>query len=401
MKVLFLSNLFPDAAQPNRGIYNGRLAHRLAPHCELRVIAPRPTRGFPPFWSPQEYRCRPEDAAFAPVYPPASYIPKVGSRWNHRLMARSLRAPLRAVRAEFPFDIVLAAWAYPDACAVAQLAAEMDFPFVAFPQGSDIHQYLSNPVRRRIITAAMHQAGAIVTPSQELARLLREVGVPGEKLHPIYNGVEREVFHPGDRAAARAALKLAADETILLFVGNFLPIKNPLLLVDAFKELVRREPAQKFRLVMLGDGPLGGAIQSRVQAAGLGERVSLPGRKPPGDVARFMQAADLLVVPSNNEGVPNVIYEAMSCGLRTVATHVGGIPEIVTADFLGRLVPPQNPPALAEAMASVLAAIPVRENITAHARQFSWERTAAEHLRVLSAVLGNTNPPYGIPFPTV
>ena len=386
MKVLFLSNLFPDAAAPNRGIYNARLVHHLAPHCEIRVVAPRPTRWLPPFWSPQKCVGRAEDTAFAPLFPPTSYIPKIGSRWNHKLMARSLRGTLRAVRAEFPFDVVLASWVYPDACAVAELAREMEFPFVAIAQGSDVHQYLQVPARRRIITAALNRAAAVVTRSGELARLLCEAGVAETRLHTVYNGVEAEVFRPGNKAAARAELKLPPTAKVLLYVGNFLPVKNPLLLVDAFAELARRQPEKQFLLAMLGEGPLQAEILRRAHERGVGNRVMLPGRKAPAEVARFMQAADVLVVPSDNEGVPNVLYEAMSCGLRTVATSVGGIPEILALDILGRLVAPKNSPAMAQAIADLLAVTASPEKIISHARQFSWERTATEHLRLLASV---------------
>ena len=386
MKVLFVSNLFPDTGEPNRGIFNARLVRYLARHCEIRVIAPRPTRGFPPFWLPKKSTGRAEDAAFAPIFPPVSYIPVIGSHWNHRLMAKSLRKTVRAMRREFPFDLILVAWAYPDACAVAELAQEMNCPFIACAQGSDVHQYLQIPERRRIITSALARAEAVITCSGELARQLQQAGVKESKLHTIYYGVETDLFHPGDKAAARAELNLPPEEKVLLFVGNFLPIKNPLLLVDAFAELTRRQPHRAFRLVLLGDGPLRGDIQRRASAAGLAGRVSLPGRKAPAAVARFMQAVDVLCVPSDNEGLPNVIYEAISCGLPVVATRVGGIPEIMTADYLGRLVERGNSPALAEAIAAVLAAPVVLERIVGHARQFSWERTAEEHRQILEAV---------------
>lgn len=387
MKILFVSNLFPDATNPNRGLFNARLVKHLGAHAEIRVISPRPTRGLAPFWRAKTFAPRPEDAWCAPVFPPTAYLPKIGDRWNHRLMARSLREAMRATRAKFPFDVVLAAWVYPDACAVAALAREMDFRFVAIAQGSDVHQYLQIPARRRIISTALNQAGAVITRSGELARLLRAAGVAADRLHPIYNGVEADVFQPGDPAAARTELKLPVTASVLLFVGNFLSLKNPLLLVDAFAELARRQPEKNLRLVLLGEGPLHENIRRRAHEGGVGNRVMLPGRKAPAEVARFMQAADLLVVPSDNEGVPNVIYEAMSCGLRTVATRVGGIPEILTADFLGQLVERKNPAALAQAIAALLATPAAPEKIIFQARQFSWKRTAAEHLQVLTAVL--------------
>ncbi len=391
MKVVFLSNLFPDAANPNRGIYNARLVHHLARHCEVRVVSPRPTRGFPPFWRPEKFVCRAEDEKFTPIFPPVTHIPKIGNRWNHKLMANSLRDTLRELRAKFPFEAVLASWVYPDGCAVARLAKELHFPFVVIGQGSDVHQYLQIPVRRRIIAASLRHAAGVITRSAELGRLLCAAGVAETSLRTIYNGVEADVFRPGDSAAARQQLGLDAAQKILLYVGNLLPIKNPLLLVDAFAELNRRQP-QHFRLVLLGDGLLREEILQRADALGLRDRIFLGGRKTPTEVARFMQAADVLCVPSDNEGVPNVIYEAFSCGLRVVATRVGGIPEILTGDSLGRMVERRDAKALAAAISETCAQPTATDKILQHARQFNWEHTAAEHAYLLTLATGKAQP---------
>ena len=390
MKVLFLSNLFPDAAHPHRGIYNARLVHHLARHCEVRVVSPRPTRGFPPFWRPEKFVCRAEDEVFTPIFPPVKYIPKIGNRWNHRLMASSLRDTLQELSAEFPFDVVLVSWVYPDGCAVARLAKELHFPFVVIGQGSDVHQYLQITVRRRIIVASLRHAAAVITRSAELGRLLRAAGISETNLRTIYNGVQSDIFYTGDRTAARERLGVDKTDKILLYVGNLLPIKNPLLLVDAFAELNRRSP-QQFRLVMLGDGLLREEILKRAAANGLSDRILLAGRKSPTEVARFMQAADVLCVPSDNEGVPNVIYEAFSCGLRVAATRVGGIPEILTEDFLGRMVERRDAKALAEAISEICEYPAETEKILRHARQFDWEHAAAGHAYVLTLAAGKKN----------
>ena len=380
MKVLFLSNLFPDATQPNRGIYNARLVKHLATQCEMRVVSPRPTRGIPPFWRPKEFTPRAEDAAFAPLFPPTAYIPKVGDRWNHKLMARSLRACLVALRAEFPFDAVLVSWIYPDACAVAELAKEMNFRFVAVAQGSDTHHYLQMPTRRAIIAGALADASAIITRSNDLGCLLAGIGLAREKLHTIYNGVETDVFRPGDKQAARTALGLSQDEAVLLYVGNLLPVKNPQLLLSVLTELRQKQSDKTFRLVMLGDGPLAEQIQSRAVA-----NVSLVGRKPPEEVARYMQAADVLCIPSNNEGVPNVALEALACGLPVVATAVGGIPEILSGALSCKLAKRGDAADFASQLQTVLDVPGDPTALSTHAHKFSWDKTARAYLDLLRA----------------
>jgi glycosyltransferase involved in cell wall biosynthesis len=116
--------------------------------------------------------------------------------------------------------------------------------------------------------------------------------------------------------------------------------------------------------------------------------VLVAGRMSPEMVAKFMQAADVLCVPSNDEGVPNVILEAFACGLPVVATQVGGIQEVHTADYLGRLVPPRDLEALAEALKAVLDTLPDRDRICAHARQYTWKRAADQYHALLSRAVG-------------
>lgn len=383
MKVLFLSNLFPDAENTGRGIYNARLVRHLGNLCDIRVVAPRPTRGVPPFWSPKSCAARPEDARFMPVFPATPYIPKFGSRWNHRLMAHALRPTLEAVRAGFAFDAVLASWIYPDACAVAELSREMGFRFVAIAQGSDVHQYLQIAARRAIIVSSLNRAEAVVTRSEDLKQRLIAVGVPPQKLHTIYNGVEGDVFQPDDRVAARRGLGLSPNATILLFVGNLLPIKNPLLLLDALAELIRTHPDKPYRLLYLGDGDLLPALSRRATLLGLDNRVDCLGRRSPEVVARFMQAADLLCVSSHNEGVPNVVLEALACGLPVVGTHVGGLPEILSDSELGLLVPPNDAHEFARGISTMLGRSVSADRIACCAKRFRWSHTATAYHALL------------------
>src|SRR3546814_2433144 len=84
-----------------------------------------------------------------------------------------------------------------------------------------------------------------------------------------------------------------------------------------------------------------------------------------------MQAADLLCLPSHSEGVPNVVLEAMSCGLPVVATRVGGIPEVLP-DLAGIMVPPRDVPALAAALAESMSRDWSTAAITSHAGRFTW-----------------------------
>ena len=383
MRLLFVSNLFPDTRDPYRGLDNAAVLQHLNAQWDIRALALRPTL---PFRS-GVWISRPEDSRLQPQFLATPYLPKIGSRWNHRLMARTLRAPLREIHSRFPFDVVLSSWIYPDSCAVAQLSGELGFPFVAIAQGSDVHQYLRHPVRRKIIAQALPGASAVITRSAELARLLGETGLDPALLHTIYNGVNRACFHPAERAAARQALNLQQDVQIILFVGNFYPIKNPLLLIEAHSQVCDDNTLSRTKLIMLGDGPLAGNARALGDQLHFGPNVVLAGRKSAAEVARYMQAADVLCVPSVNEGVPNVVLEAFACGLPVVASRVGGIPEVHPGETCGRLVEPRLATvaaALRAVLREPLASAPIAE----YGAQFTWERTAAEYHALLLAAAG-------------
>ncbi len=384
MKIVFVSNLFPDTTEPFRGLDNSVLLQHLLHDCEIRVIAPRPTLPFRKLFRAP----RPIDEQFKPIYPKTLYVPKIGSSVNHLLFARAIRQPLQALRKTFDFDAILCSWMYPDGCADARVARELGVPFVLITQGSDVHVYLGMASRRKLICDAANQSFATITRSKKLAELLHQAGVAKEKLHPIYNGVDLETFRPGNRDAARKELGLPSDGKIILFVGNFLAIKNPLLLVEAHAELCRRSPQQKIHLAMLGDGALRDALWLRANERGSAQAVHLLGRKPPAEVARYMQAADALCLSSDNEGVPNVVLEAFACGLPVVSTRVGGIPEVLSENSLGRLVEKRNLPELVAALEQTLAEKIDSEKIRKHALQFSWERTAAAYLKLVKNATG-------------
>ena len=383
MRLLFVSNLFPDTREPHRGLDNATVLHHLNAQWDIRALALRPTL---PLRS-GTWSARVEDSRLQPEFLATPYLPKIGSRWNHRLMARALRAPLRAIRDRFPFDAVLSSWIYPDSCAIAQLSGELGFPFVAIAQGSDVHQYLRHPVRRKIIAQALPAASAVITRSAELARLLGEAGVDPALLHTVYNGVNRACFRPAERAAARQALNLQQDVQIILFVGNFYPVKNPLLLIEAHSQVCDDNTLSRTKLIMLGDGPLAGNARALGDQLHFGPNVVLAGRKSAAEIARYMQAADVLCVPSVNEGVPNVVLEAFACGLPVVASRVGGIPEVHPGETCGRLVEPRLA-TVAAALRAVLREPPPSAPIAEYGAQFTWERTAAEYHALLLAAAG-------------
>jgi glycosyltransferase involved in cell wall biosynthesis len=382
MKLLFVSNLVPDQREPWRGLDNVTLLHALRqqePALEIGVLAFRPALGLP---GPMPLlRPRSGDEVLSPSYHKAAYLPKFGG-WNQRLFAISLARAKKAALGSFRPEVILAPWLFPDACAAAACFPQV--PLIAVAQGSDVHQYLNLPMRRRAILELCGRARGIVTRSQDLQRRLTTAGADVSRVHAIYNGVHPDIFHPAPRLTARQQLQLpiSAKGQLVLFVGNFLPVKGIDLLLEAFALVHQRRG--DLTLALIGSGPLEPSLKQRAAELGISDRLLFVGRQPPQVVARWMQAANTVCLSSHNEGVPNVLLEAVSCGRPIVSTDVGGIAEIIEPLMSRRfLVPSRDPCAYAAVLTGALDHPPDEQELHQKALHYSWENCAQEYLTLM------------------
>ena len=230
-----------------------------------------------------------------------------------------------------------------------------------------------------------------IAVSRDLETWLRvAIRVPPRKLHQIYNGVDSAKFRP--RAGPRP--EYAHPESIVFgSVGRMVEVKDYPTLTRAFIQLVHQQPerAARARLVIVGDGPARTTCLDLLQAAGLAHLAWLPGERH--DIAGIMQALDVFVLPSKNEGISNTILEALASGLPVIATAVGGNVELVEAGVNGVLVQPGDVAGMAQALLGYLDA-PARiaehgENARRQAVQrFSVPVMAAAYATVYDQTLG-------------
>ncbi len=152
----------------------------------------------------------------------------------------------------------------------------------------------------------------------------------------------------------RRQLGYDADTLLLATVVVLRPGKGVEFLLQALARLASRESAARARLLVVGDGSERADLERQAAALGLGERVRFLGTR--GDVAALLAASDAYVQPSLFEALPTSVLEAMAVGVPVVATAVGGTLELVQPGVNGLLVPPSDPAALAEALATLLDA---------------------------------------------
>jgi len=252
-------------------------------------------------------------------------------------------------------------------------------PIVLSVRGSDVKLFdncFSRVLNRYIIS----RMDCVVAVSDDLARSLKNIGVKEERIKVIPNGVSTR-FQPGDRATSRRENNLPKECFIILFVGMFVPVKGLDLLVDA---LSNWEEDNDWKCVLVGDGPERAGIVDRIQNYGLEKRFVFAGSQAVDRIPMWMQAADLLVLPSRSEGRPNVAIEAQACGIPVVATRVGGTAEIVKDGKTGVLVDPENSDALEAALNSMKCDEKLRLEMGQRAQMYvkeqglTWEKNAKE-----------------------
>jgi glycosyltransferase involved in cell wall biosynthesis len=240
--------------------------------------------------------------------------------------------------------------------------------------GSDINVQSQYPLRRKQIRAAMERAHRVLAVSGALRDRLMELGVPEEKILVHHNGVDSERFQPRDRREACQELGLDPDGKHVLYVGYLVEAKALHILLEAVAGL-RKQGRLDFTTHLVGCGPLEADLKGRAEALGVTDAVRFHGRRPHDEVPRWMAAADLFCLPSVREGCPNVILEALASGRPVVATHVGGIPELVR-EGTALLVPPSDPDALGTALETALSRTWGEETLRASVSGYSWDTSA-------------------------
>ncbi len=372
MRIVFFSLSYPTPWQPSAAAFNRAMVRALAEHHDVRVVAPVP-------WTQRLGRRPPErDDEPTAEHPLYLYPPKMAPHRLDAFLWMSCRSVLRRLAREFPPDVYLAYWAHPDGEVALRAAREAGRPCVVIVGGSDIRLLAGEARRREAIRRVLTGADAVLTVGGDLRERVIEMGVAADNVTAFWRGVDTRTFHPGDRRAARARLGLA-DGRLALWVGRMVPVKGLDILLSAWPSVVRSRPDA--RLYLVGSGPELGRLSRLVERAGLAGTVVFPGARAQEELADWYRAADVTVLPSRSEGIPNVLLESLACGTPFVASDLVGVREIGPCEGCDR-VPPGDSGALAEALRRRLEA-PSRAELPG---RFSSSGATAAISRVLESV---------------
>lgn len=213
-------------------------------------------------------------------------------------------------------------------------------------------RHISAPVSANFANRWLYrQACTTATTGEALRRhLLDALGLDPARVVSVPTGIDTARFAPADKTNAKLALGLDPAHRHVGIVATLRSWKGHDFLLDAFARLNRPD----LRLLIVGTGPMAPAIEEKIAALKLSDRVVLAGQR--NDPERWFQALDVFCLPSYaNEGVPQAILQAMSCGLPIVTTPVGAIFEAVQDGASALIVPPKDAAALAQAIDRLLA----------------------------------------------
>jgi teichuronic acid biosynthesis glycosyltransferase TuaC len=388
LRVLIVTKIFPNSVEPLSAPFNRQQFSALAKLCDVEILGTIP-------WFPGAGLLGKRSSAAALVAVPAQehidgmlvkhprtlFVPRLAHATWGPLYAASL-APL-LFRYRGKFDVVLGSWAYPDGFAAVLFGRALGIPAVVKLHGSDINSIADMAGPRRMLTWALPRAQRVVAVSRALADKAVELGVDRQRIALVNNGVDGDRFAPRDRASARTALGVDPTAKLALYVGNLKAAKGVLDLVAAASSVLCENPHNMIALV--GGGEAANEVAAAVAKLGhaLSKRILLLGPRSADDVSQWMAACDLLVLPSWNEGTPNVVLEALASGRRVVATNVGGVPDLITSPVLGAMVPARQPSQLAVALIRELAVDYNPDDVAKLGSRGGWQSSAAAFHRVL------------------
>lgn len=336
IRLLVFTTLYPNTIQSRHGVFvEERLRHLVdSGRVSATVVAPVP-------WFPFRNPRFGAYSAFAKVpdreqrhgidilHPRYPVIPKVGMSVAPSLMYRWLLPALRKQVDLESFDLIDAHYFYPDGVAAARLGATLGKPVVITARGSDLNVIPRHRSPRRQIKTTAARIAAVITVSEALKRKAEALGIEDGRISVLRNGVDLERFRPLDRSAIRTRLGLTG--TVWLAVGNLVELKGVHVTLGALAKVPDAV------LLVAGEGPEAGRLRQLASQLGVEARVRFLGNVPHAQLLEYYNAADVLVLASSREGMPNVVLESLACGTPVVAAPFAGATELINAPEAGEI----------------------------------------------------------------
>jgi glycosyltransferase involved in cell wall biosynthesis len=404
-RLLVFSTVFPNSAQPHHGIFVRERMRGLPPDVEVCVVAPVPwfpfVSGLRPGYRPAVPREEVQDGVRV-FHPRFLSVPAVLKCLDGLFLFLGALPTAWRLRRDFRFDAIDAHFIYPEGLAAVLLGRVFRVPVLITLRGL-LPLLIPYALRRPQLRSALTRAARVIAVSESLRESAMSLGIPGERVRVIENGIDAEVFTPVDREEARRRLGLSAlseglpgvsglsgtrRAPLLVSVGTLSPRKGFHLVIEALPALAERFPGIRYAIVggAGAEGAQEGELRRLAERLGVADRVIFAGPQQREALADWYSAADLSVLASAHEGCPNVVLESLACGTPVVATPVGDIPRFLDRPEVGRIVA-REVPALAEGIAAALEQTWDRTRIRARIEERTWQAVGREVMEEIERAL--------------
>ena len=371
--ILVVSEVFPPTIGGSGALLEN--VYRRLTGRRVRVLAQDAPAALPPYDGPLE-------VSRLSMSAPDWGVVRPSSLGRHVRVARAIKGALRQEAA-----VVHCARALPEGLSAAMALAGRGGKYICWLHGEELGFASTSRELTWLARRVYHGATAVIANSRNSAGLLtRNWGVPEEKIHVVYPGVDAERFRPENDGAAMRSLVAGPDDVVFLSVGRLQRRKGHDMVLKALARLRSRVPGARY--VIVGDGPHQGQLEADVHALGLTDIVHFAGPARDEDMAAWYAAADVFVMPNRSDGVDfegfgMVFLEAAAAGKPTIGGRSGGVPEAVEDGVTGLLVDGADVGDLEKAMAALAESPELRQRYGIAGREralrrFSWDRAARD-----------------------
>jgi glycosyltransferase involved in cell wall biosynthesis len=283
------------------------------------------------------------------------------------------------------FNLIHSHFTWPAGYAGMKLKEKYSVPFIVTAHGYDIYNLpFKDEDWMKKIRDILNSADYVITVSNSNLKSIQRLKV-NTNVIVLSNGFKSDLFYVQNSTECRKKLSLPIDKKIILSVGNLAEVKGHRYLIEAMQEICTS--TKDVFCIIVGAGPLEKNLKTQINAAKLQNHVVLKGNKPHNEIPQWINACDLFVLPSLNEGNPTVMFECLGCGKPFIGTKVGGIPEIITSEDYGLLVKPKDSKDLAEKIRIALESNWNYEKIRQHGEQYSWNNIGNDIIKIYKALL--------------
>ncbi len=397
IRLLVITHSYPTKYNPIATTFISNQVEGLKKYCQIKVLFPYlyspKIRLFNPYY---KYSRMPEIekvnniAVYHPKYfmfPRILFVPKF---LNFFLFIESMFSYLASKKLadtiveEWNPDIIYIHGLLADGLIGLRLKRKYNKPLLVNVWGEDVTKFSKEMFSKSLAKLTLKNSDAIISQSSFLKNEINRVGLTKKKFFIITTGALLSNFKAKNKFKSREILNLPKNKKIILFVGHLIPRKGVKYLIRAIKLLLKRD--KNVLCCIIGKGNTENSLKKLTVELNLENYVKFLGEKNSKEVAKYMNACDIFVLPSLNEGLPVVLCEALACGKPVVATKVAGTPELVNKD-VGYLVRPKDANDLAEKILLALNKKWNKEKLLKRAREFSVTNSVKKLMGVYESFL--------------